>query len=113
VGEDPSLIQFITTKMLLVHVDKIHRILENPTIPLAQRLAAVEMLAKLAQQGAYSKAQQVNSGPSTPTFSVNIIMEPNAKRPTITVDAEQAKPSLSVESQATDVTVKEVTNGSD
>lgn len=94
VAEDPTILQELAVKMTMVQIDAVHRMLDNPNISLNQRLSTIETLSKIGQIGAYGKTQAVQ-GNGSPSFSVNIVMGPNDKKQSITVDTKLVEDATS------------------
>ena len=98
VGQDPRALEAWCRKLYLVGVDKVHRAMRDPNIPLGQRMAWLDHLAKYGGLG--QQRQQATTGQGS-GFSVQIVLNNPAEsaKPAPAVIDVQATP---VQAQATD-----------
>lgn len=88
IAKDPKALTGPMRKLLFVTIDNIHMLMKDPKVPMTQRLAYAELLAKLGD--AIPKQAALGAGAGAgPGFSVEIVF--NSPRPGASFPAPKAE----------------------
>ena len=96
--EDPTLLTKYSRRFHMIGMSYMHQRMRDPNIPIGQRLAWLDHLAKTGGAGANEKASAPGAG-----FSVNIIMNqtptqaPTAKAEVVNADVQDVTVKVAAE----------------